>query len=187
MCIYILHISHNYRLMSVYDSYWVRSKCQLVNSSCHCRATCWMHVVVLFFEPMTKPSGMRDNSLKWEKNKIKIITQQMITLHKGGFSFLWRSSLSDFPVFFFHFLITLKYIQLFCRRRIENEAKEALRTQQLDPEKLCYPAVDPTNTMSTSMIQPGARRAYTLTGLPPKSRKGKGSNLSLSDRLIQYY
>lgn len=71
---------------------------------------------------------------------------------------------------------------LFCRRRIENEAKEALRTQQLDPEKLCYPAVDPTNTMSTSMIQPGARRAYTLTGLPPKSRKGKGSNLSLSDR-----
>ncbi|KAK2565638.1 Receptor-type tyrosine-protein phosphatase R [Acropora cervicornis] len=72
-------------------------------------------------------------------------------------------------------------VTLFCRRRIENEAKEALRTQQLDPEKLCYPAVDPANTMSTSMIQPGARRAYTLTGLPAKSRKGKGSNLSLSD------
>ena len=79
-------------------------KRQLVNSSCHCPATCWMHVMVLFFEPMKKPWGMRDNSLKWEKNKIKIITQQ-ITLHKGWFSFLWRSALSDFPVFFFTFLL----------------------------------------------------------------------------------
>lgn len=36
--------------------------------------------------------------------------------------------------------------------------------------------------MSASMIQPEAGRVYTITGLPPKPRKWKGSQLSLSDR-----
>jgi len=71
---------------------------------------------------------------------------------------------------------------LFCRRRLEAKADEERRAQQLDPEKLLYPAVDPTNTMSASMIQPEAGRVYTITGLPPKPRKWKGSQLSLSDR-----
>lgn len=71
---------------------------------------------------------------------------------------------------------------LFCRRHLEAKAEEEHRTQHLDPEKLLYPAVDPTNTMSASMIQPDAGRVYTITGLPPKARKWKGSQLSLSDR-----
>ncbi|XP_068672988.1 tyrosine-protein phosphatase non-receptor type 7-like [Montipora foliosa] len=71
---------------------------------------------------------------------------------------------------------------LFCRRHVETKAEEEHSAQQLDPEKLLYPAVDPTNTMSTSMIQPDAGRVYTITGVPPKPRKWQGSNLSLSDR-----
>ena len=73
-------------------------------------------------------------------------------------------------------------IQLFCRRHLENKAEEEHRAQQLDPEKLFYPAVDPKTAMSASMIQPEAGRVYTITGLPPKPRKWKGSQLSLSDR-----
>ena len=69
--------------------------------------------------------------------------------------------------------------QLFCRRHLEARAEEEHRAQQLDPEKLLYPAVDPTNTISASLIQPDAGRVYTL---PPKARKWKGSQLSLSDR-----
>ena len=65
---------------------------------------------------------------------------------------------------------------------MEAKAEEEHRTQHLDPEKLLYPAVDPTNTVSASMIQPDAGRVYTITGLPPKARKWKGSQLSLSDR-----
>lgn len=71
---------------------------------------------------------------------------------------------------------------LFCRRHLEAKAEEDHRTQQLDPEKLLYPAVDPANNMSASMIQPDAGRVYAITGLPPKARKWKGSQLSLSDR-----
>lgn len=79
-------------------------------------------------------------------------------------------------------MINFSCLQLFCRRHLEAKAEEEHRTQQLDPEKLLYPAVDPANNMSASMIQPDAGRVYTITGLPPKARKWKGSQLSLSDR-----
>lgn len=68
---------------------------------------------------------------------------------------------------------------LFCRRHLEARAEEEHRAQHHDPEKLLYPAIDPTNTVSASMIQPDAGTMYTL---PPKARKWKGSQLSLSDR-----
>lgn len=68
---------------------------------------------------------------------------------------------------------------LFCRRHLEARAEEEHHAQHHDPEKLLYPAIDPTNTVSASMIQPDAGTMYTL---PPKARKWKGSQLSLSDR-----
>ena len=79
----------------------------------------------------------------------------------------------------------LFFLKLFCRRHLEAKAEEEHGTQQLDPEKLLYPTVDPANNMSASMIQPDAGRMYTITGLQaigPKPRKWKGSQLSLSDR-----
>lgn len=69
--------------------------------------------------------------------------------------------------------------QLFCRRHLEARAEEEHRAQHHDPEKLLYPAIDPTNTVSASMIQPDAGRVY---GSIPKPRKWRGSQLSLSDR-----
>ena len=73
--------------------------------------------------------------------------------------------------------------QLFCRRRLEAKAAEEHKAQ-LDADKLLYPSVRPMNTVSASMIQPGATRDYTITGAPPKPRKWKGSQLSLSDRYL---
>ena len=72
--------------------------------------------------------------------------------------------------------------QLFCRRHLEARAEEEHRAQHHDPEKLLYPAIDPTNTVSASMIQPDAGRVYGSISLPPKPRKWRGSQLSLSDR-----
>ena len=73
--------------------------------------------------------------------------------------------------------------QLICRKRtIETADEEEQTPKQADSEKLMYPPVHPIQTMSASMIQPGGGQVYTISGIPLKPRKWKGSQKSLLDR-----
>ncbi|KAK3729224.1 hypothetical protein QZH41_012265 [Actinostola sp. cb2023] len=72
---------------------------------------------------------------------------------------------------------------LICRKRtIETADEEEQTPKQADSEKLMYPPVHPIQTMSASMIQPGGGQVYTISGIPLKPRKWKGSQKSLLDR-----
>lgn len=79
------------------------------------------------------------------------------------------------------FIIIFFPSQLICRKRVETADEEEPSPKQGD-ETLIYPSVHPVQTMPASMIQPGGDQVYTISGIPMKPRKFKGSQKSLLDR-----
>ena len=138
---------------------------------------CWFKSLQ-FITCLIQTSTWKTISLDWRT--LKCIMFQGVNALQSHF---WCCNINNL----FCPYTNLFLLKLLCRRHLEARADEEHNKQHLDPEKLLYPAVDPANTLSASMIQPEAGRVYTISGLPPKPRKWKGSQLSLSDRSCGFY